>query len=408
MFSYQWTKRLQLLLVPLRDSTTHSRFLNNHQPLTIIKSFSSSNEKNSIACQEDKTLPFTVSYLVNSFGFSLETAKLLSKKVHFENSERPDCVVQFLRNNGLTDAHLSKLVRSFPTVLLADPKKRILPKLEFLRSMGVSGIDLADVVSFGGNILQRSLDKKIIPFYNTLKNYLKDDDKILRVLKCKSFVCGKPTLLAHNISILQRLGVPKSSITFLLNYHPSVLCSSDEKFNRDVEKVVGFGFDPSRTTFVHGLNTLSSISRESWENKSGIYRRLGWSEDEFLSAFRSFPICMDYSEENITRKMDFFVNKLGWPPATVAKLPYLLGFSMEKRIIPRSSVIEILINKGLIMEKPALSSLLTISDNRFLDRFVVTYQEQVPQLLDIFQGKVKLFESNFKSEGISGVKVKPF
>ncbi|KAF5733729.1 hypothetical protein HS088_TW16G00169 [Tripterygium wilfordii] len=403
MFSYQWTKRLQLLLLPLRYSTAHSRFLNNHQPFTVIKSFSSSNEKNSIACQEDKTPPFTVCYLVNTFGFPLETAKFLSTRVHFENSERPDCVVQCLRNNGLTDKHLLKLVRSFPTVLVADPEKRILPKLEFLRSIGVSGSDLADVVSFGGNILERSLDEKIIPFYNTLKNYLKDDDKILSVLKCKSFVRGKSMFLAHNISTLQRLGVPKSSITFLLTYHPSVLCSSDEKFNREVEKVVGFGFDPSRTSFVDALSTLCSITRESWIRKSEIYRRLGWSEDEFLSAFRSFPKCMDYSEKNITRKMDFFVNKLGWPPAAVAKLPCVLGLSMEKRIIPRSSVIEILLNKGLIMKKPALSSLLTISDTRFRDRFVVTYQEQVPQLLDIFQGKVKLVKFCGESDGISEV-----
>ncbi|KAF5744256.1 hypothetical protein HS088_TW08G00856 [Tripterygium wilfordii] len=112
---------------------------------------------------------------------------------------------------------------------------------------------------------------------------------------------------------------------------------------------------------------------------------------------------MDYSKENITRKMDFFVNKFGWPPATVSKAPVVLSYSTEKRIIPRCSVIKILLNEGLLMENPPLSTSLTSSDKRFRDRFVVAYQEHVPQLLDIFQGKVKLSELDFKSEGISWV-----
>ncbi|XP_038681591.1 uncharacterized protein LOC119982340 [Tripterygium wilfordii] len=402
MFGYHCNKRLQLLRFPLGNLNAHLRLFEKHEAFIIPKSYSSSAIKTPIAeAREEKPLPFTVSYLVNSFGFSLQTAKFLSKRVYFENSERPDSVLQLLRNNGLTDTHISKLVRSFPNVLLADTEKRILPKLEFLRSVGVSGGDLVDVVSFGGNFLQRSLDKNIIPFYNFLKNFLKDDDKILRVLKCGTFFGRKTMLLAPNISLLQQLGVPQSSIMLLLTRKPNVLCRSAENFKTEVEKLVRMGFDHERTNFVYALATISLMSRESWEHKLNVYKRFGWSEDEFLSAFRSYPTCMDYSKENITRKMDFFVNKLGLAPAAVAKTPTFLGFSMDKRVISRCSVIKTLFNEGLIMEKPALSTLLGISDKRFRDRFVVAYQEQMPQLLDIFQGKVKISETVFKSEGKS-------
>ncbi|XP_038682069.1 transcription termination factor MTERF8, chloroplastic-like [Tripterygium wilfordii] len=382
MFGYRCTGRLQLVRFPLGNLNAQLRLFEKYEAFIIPKSYSSSTNKTPIAgVQEGKQLPFTVFYLVNSFGFSLQTAKSLSK------------------NNGLTDTHISKLARSSPDVLLADTEKSFLPKLEFLRSVGVSGGDLADVVSFGGNILQRSLNKNIIPYNNLLKKFLKDDDKILRVLKRRTFFWGKTKLLAPNISLLQELGVPESSIMILLTRSPGVLRRSAENFKTDVEKLVRMGFDHQRTNFVYALAKISSKSRESWEHKLDVYMRFGWSEDEFLSVFRSYPTCMDYSKENITRKMDFFVNKLGLAPATVAKTPKSLGCSMDKRVIPRFSVIKTLFNEGLIMGKPAFSTLLTISGKSFRDRFVVPYQDQMPQLLDIFQGKVKISETVFKSEG---------
>jgi mTERF domain-containing protein len=63
--------------------------------------------------------------------------------------------------------------------------------------------------------------------------------------------------------------------------------------------------------------------------------RWGWSEDDVLSAFRKFPQCMIMSEKKIMQVMDCLVNKMGWPSGMVAKNPVVMGFSLEKRIIPR-------------------------------------------------------------------------
>ena len=45
------------------------------------------------------------------------------------------------------------------------------------------------------------------------------------------------------------------------------------------------------------------------------------------------------SEEKITKAMNFFVNKMGYPSADIARHPKVIFFSLEKRIIPRCSVI---------------------------------------------------------------------
>ncbi|KAF5732685.1 hypothetical protein HS088_TW17G00215 [Tripterygium wilfordii] len=405
MFGYNWTKRLQLVLFPLGRLNCHLRLLEKHESFVIPKSFSSSNKKASIAAPEGNPLPFTVSYLVNSCGFSLDTAKSLSKKVCFENPKRPDSVLDFLRNNGFTNTQISKLIRSIPSVLLTDTEKKLLPKLEFFRSVGISGSDLADVFSAGGNFLACSLKNHIIPTYNFLKKLLKDDDKVVGALKRAGYIRHSANLIAPNILLLQQLGVAQSSIAMLLNFHSCVLCIRTDKFDRSVKKVVEMGFDPLDIRFATALAAILGMTSESWEHKLNVYKRWGWTEDEFHAAFRHNPSIMNLSQENITRKMDLFVNKLGLGPATVAKGSLALCFSMEKRIIPRFSVIKTLLIEGLIKKKPALTSILAITDKCFMDRFVIAYQEQVPQLLDIFQGKVKLLELDFKAEGISEVKL---
>ncbi|KAF5732686.1 hypothetical protein HS088_TW17G00216 [Tripterygium wilfordii] len=404
MFSFQWTKRyLQLLVVPLRDSTTHLRLLHSREPLTIMKSFSSMINEASIAGQEEKELPFTVSYLVNSFGFSSDTAVSLSNRVNFETTEKPDAVLEFLRDQGFTIAQISRFVKLSPRLLVANPKKTLLPKIEFFRSVGILGDDLVDVT---WRIMWLSLKNQIIPTYKFLKNFLKDDEKVLIVLKRAAFLHNFPKLIAPNISRLQQLGVPQSSISVMLTRNPTVLRQKAERFDECIKMITEMGFDPLQIKFVVALRVVSTLRRELWEHRLKVYREWGWSESEILLAFRLHPLFMTLSEVNITRKLDFLVNKLGWASAAVAKASYVLTYNMEKRMIPRCSVIQALIFKRLVNEELALSSILCITDKTFLDKFVNRCQEHAPLLFDIFQGKVKIFETGFGFEGIS--EVKPF
>ncbi|KAK7845470.1 hypothetical protein CFP56_009232 [Quercus suber] len=90
---------------------------------------------------------FTVSYLVNSCGLSPKSALLASNKVHFQNPDRPDSVLSLLKENGFDNTQITKLIRSRPTLLLADPENTLLPKIEFFRSIGVSGSDLPRILT---------------------------------------------------------------------------------------------------------------------------------------------------------------------------------------------------------------------------------------------------------------------
>ncbi|KAF2322040.1 hypothetical protein GH714_005963 [Hevea brasiliensis] len=78
---------------------------------------------------------------------------------------------------------------------------------------------------------------------------------------------------------------------------------------------------------------------------------------------------MALSEKKVMGTMDFLVCKMGWQPAAVTRVPNILGHSLEKRIIPRCSVVRVLLLKGLIKGDVYLSSVLLPSEKLFLESF---------------------------------------
>jgi mTERF domain-containing protein len=355
----------------------------------ILKSFTSiglyeSNEK-----QQEEEHSFTASYLVNSCGLSPKSAILASQRMDFENTERPDSVLNLLKENGFTHTQISKVVRAHPHFLLSDPEKTLLPKIEFFRSLGVSSSDLPGILSSTPRLFARSLKKQLIPCYDFLRSVLLVKEKVLTTLKRspRAFLYSVTNNMAPNIALLRQLGVPQSAISSLVSNYPAEAFTTHTRFVEAVDEVTEMGFDPLKTVFVHAIQVLLKMSKPKLESKLELYKRWGWSRDMALSAFKRNPICMLLSEEKITKAMDFLVNKIGWLSANIAMNPVVLSFSLEKRIMPRFSVIQILLAKDLVKNDLSLSTILTSNESRFLEKFVIKFEEDIPQLFNVYQDK---------------------
>lgn len=109
----------------------------------------------------------------------------------------------------------------------------------------------------------------------------------------------------------------------------------------------------------------------------------GLSEDQIQTAFRKSPHCMLVSVKKITAVMDFLVSEMG----SIVENPLILNSSLKKRIIPRCSIIRILVSNGLIKKTISLSSLSVMVDKYFLDKFVKPYEQEFPELIEVFQGQ---------------------
>ncbi|XP_040364526.1 transcription termination factor MTERF15, mitochondrial [Rosa chinensis] len=334
----------------------------------------------------------TVSYLVNSCGLSPESATLVSHTVKLQSLEKPDSVLALLKHYEFSEAQISKVVQRLPHILLADVEQTLLPNLEFYCSIGMSRLHLARTLSYNPWLMSLSLKNDIVPAYSFFKSVVISDVKVIHILKHKSWIFRENLSknLIPNIELVRELGIPQSCIALLLTSYTDVVMKKPELFSQLVHQVTEMGFDPQNLSFVQAIHALYG-KETTWKRCQEVYRRWGWSENHIRSAFRVSPLCMVMSEKKLMGTMDFLVNKMGWQSQTIAKHPHVLSYSLQKRFIPRFSVVRVLFLKGLIEEENlSLATGISKSEKYFLDRFVNRYLSQVPQLLDVYRGKVDI------------------
>ncbi|KAL0389602.1 UNVERIFIED_CONTAM: hypothetical protein Scaly_0317300 [Sesamum calycinum] len=299
----------------------------------------------------------TVSYLINSCGLSPETAVSASEKVCVGNLRKSNSVLALLEKQGFRE-HKSPLLE--PT------------------------------------FFTRSLENQIIPNYNFLKSVLGTDERVAAAMKRTSWIfCDDVNKsLSPNVKVLRELKVPESCIKLLLTHYPEALFEKADEFRASVSKVLEMGFSPLKSMFVLALHAISGdANKVTWARCYQSYSDWGWSEDDIHMAFRKHPNCMLMSQEKISETMDFLVHKMGWNSRTIATCPTVLFFNLKSRIIPRCSVIELLSSRGLITKRLKLSTVLIPSEKSFLERFVVKFEKEIPELPDFYKGKVGVQES---------------
>ncbi|KAL6210472.1 hypothetical protein ACLB2K_015704 [Fragaria x ananassa] len=311
----------------------------------------------------------TVSYLVNSCGLSPESAALVSHKVKLRSLDIPNSALALLKLYEFSDAQISEVVRRRPLILVADAKKTILPKLEFLCSVGISRLDLARTLCYNPWILRGSLENHIVPTCSFLKSLGLSDDNVVYLLKHNSFIFSEylSKSFIPNVELVRKLCMPQSCFARLITVYAKIMMRKPELFSQLVHQVSEMGFDPKKFNFVYAIAALS-MKETTWKRCREAYMRWGWSEDHVLSAFRMYPQCMALSEKKLMGTMDFLVNKMGWQSRAVAKYSHVLCYSLEKRIIPRFSVVRVLVLKGLIEEKRlSLATVISPLEKCFLD-----------------------------------------
>ncbi|GMN46445.1 hypothetical protein TIFTF001_015629 [Ficus carica] len=335
---------------------------------------------------------FTVSYLINSLGFSQQSALKVSNRLNFDTCEKPEKVINLFKKYGFSQTQISRLLRGRPELLIADSERIISPKLEFFDAKGVSWPQFSKKLSQFPTVLGSSLAKQIRPSYAFLRNFIQSDEKAIKAVERypNILVVDVEKCLVPNIDVLRGHGVPDCNIAKLVPSQPKAFTLSSDRFREVVEEVVEMGFNPERLNFVQAVLAFRCSSKSTRECKVNAFKRWGWSEEEVLKAFERHPWCMMLSEDKIFAGMDFFMNKMGLQPCLVAKYPVILSLSLKKRLIPRSSVFQALLSKGLVKKKFSLHQLFMVSDSKFLQKFVVPHEKEAPELLKLYKEKLDL------------------
>lgn len=344
---------------------------------------------NAIAKSTSKQSP-TVSYLVNSCGLSSEQAVSVSKKVRIKDTKRPNSVLELFSSYGFAKSQISRLTFLRPRLILADPEVILRPKIEYFQSLGIVGPDLPKFICSDCLVLVASLKNRIIPSCDFLRGFLKTNDNVVRALKNPSCVAryNIEKMMMPNITTLRVHRVPECHIARLMILQPQTLMLRDYLFKEVVLEILDMGFRPTSQSFILAVRSMIMRSREKWEKKTEILKSFGWSQDEVFAAFRVQPMLMVCSEKKIEEMLDFLVNKAGLNPSDVARCPNLFLTSLERRIIPRCTLLQILTEKGMFKKDSGIIWALNSSKESFEKKFVTQYEDHVPEVIKAYQSKM--------------------
>ncbi|KAL2552526.1 transcription termination factor MTERF8 [Forsythia ovata] len=159
-----------------------------------------------------------ISYMINDCGLSPEIAISTSENVHFDSPERPDVVLNFLAQNGFSKSQIAELVQKRPSILLSDPEKTRLPKIEFLLQWtGVTKADVLRSIARDPTFLTRIVENQLIPIYNYLKDII-GAEKVATLVRRSSWIFNRTFAkrVIPNVDFLRALDIPNSFITLVL------------------------------------------------------------------------------------------------------------------------------------------------------------------------------------------------
>uniref|UniRef100_A0A1D1XE33 ATP synthase epsilon chain, chloroplastic n=1 Tax=Anthurium amnicola TaxID=1678845 RepID=A0A1D1XE33_9ARAE len=148
---------------------------------------------------------FMVEYLVDSCGLCrAEAVKASNRLVHLKSPDKPDAVLRLLKEEGLSDAHIRRLVVSFPKVLVADAKKTLEPKFRALQGAGFSKPEVAQMISANPVFICIRNAASKIEFWRKIVG---DNEKLLKIFK-NYFLVGSNTTgkINANLSFLRSVG----------------------------------------------------------------------------------------------------------------------------------------------------------------------------------------------------------
>lgn len=182
-------------------------------------------------------------------------------------------------------------------------------------------------------------------------------------------------------------GISEDRVSQAARHRPRFLGQKPEALHALVDRADELGMSRQSRMYLWTLYILQTVSKEKVKAKRNLSMSLGWTQAEFSEAFRKSPSFLCLSVDELRKKMHFYVKEVGFTPPLIAKSPSLFIYSLKKRVIPRFRLVEMLKSIKLWTVKCKFASLLTFSDKKLVEKFVIPYKEEVPEVVKILGGQ---------------------
>ncbi|VYS50982.1 unnamed protein product [Arabidopsis thaliana] len=246
--------------------------------------------------------------------------------------------VRVLKSLGFCDSTVSRILSSFPGVLLVN-EIEIRRKIEFLVGIGIARDNIERFFHVFPEVLGIGTETRLKPLLDEFMKmgFSKDD--------VKKEIAREPRVLGLELGELPRC----------LELINTLKC-------REVIRVSIISEGAFRAGFEVKL-------RVDCLCKYGLIRR-----DAFKVVWKE-PRVILYEIEDIEKKIEFLTNRMGFHINCLADVPEYLGVNLQKQIVPRYNVIDYLKLKGGLGCDIGLKGLIKPSLKRFYNLYVKPYPE---------------------------------
>ncbi|CAN6198260.1 unnamed protein product [Urochloa humidicola] len=343
--------------------------------------------------------PFSLEdYLIASCGLTPAQARKAAQKAFDEASKdcnkkafeelnysrlnsasNPDAVLALLSSVGLSRADIADIVAADP-LPLRSWAKNVGPRLLALRDrLHMSAPQIARFLLFGSRALRRC---DVVPKLEFFISFYGSFERLLVAMKMNNSILQSDLerVIKPNIALLRQCGLSVRDTAQLCSLNVRLLSFNPERVKEIVQLAEELVVHRSSGMLKTAISAVSHISKERVAPKLKFLKStLGCSESEVAIAVSKRPNILNYSEENLLRTIQFLTKEVGLEAQHIVGVPVLLGYSLEKRLVPRHRVMKLLQAKGL-NSNISFSSLAKLAEKDFKLKFIDHHEDSVPGL----------------------------
>jgi mTERF domain-containing protein len=327
--------------------------------------------------------PFAVEdYLVATCGLSRTQALKASKKIsHLKSPSNPDAVLAFLAGLGVPRADVATIVAADPWFLCASVERTLAPRVAELSDLGLSGPEIARFIPVATYSFRRYSLSRTVNFWLPVFGSF---DKLLRGIRnnCRMFTVDFNNVAKPNLDFLQQCGVSACEIAgSSALYANRLLTMKPDCLREAAKRVEELGINRSSPMFRYALCLVAFMSKQDVANKIGILKKVGFSQHHVSEIVRKAPTILGASEDRIHRVIDFWMRDVGLELQYIAQRPALIMYSVQRRLLPRHRLLNVLREKGLRnLELNYYTA--AMGEKTFVEKFVTPYKDIVPGLAE--------------------------
>ncbi|KAJ4744876.1 Mitochondrial transcription termination factor-like [Rhynchospora pubera] len=327
-------------------------------------------------------------YLISSFRFSPDRALKISTYKHVaarKSLEQPESVITFLRDTGLSDDQIKAVVSFYTPLLSFNVEKTLKPRVRQLIDDGFSGELLVQLIRYNPTALVLKDTLWRLQFWRVFSG--NDNEVLLKMIKNNGLLITYDIqkYVVPRINLFKEYGLSNRDIAgALAKGYGCCMSRSLDSLKHVLDFIEEAGIPRGSGMFLLCFKTICSYNKDKIERNVDFFKMTyGWSQEEVYTAFKKSPMILAMSMDKVRTNMNFLIREAKLEPRSIASHPVLLGFSLQKRLVPRHHVLSILATKGL-KRSLSLSTACFYSEKRFFEKYIEPYKKDVPELAEAY------------------------